>query len=127
MYGAATLDAVNQLNARLAPYRAKMPGAPFAEIANAAYLDRVDLSAHGFYATPDITGFGGSRPFNYFVFGAAVSEVELDCLTGDWQILRTDIVMDVGNPINPAIDIGQVNVVQGLGLHYKLRMFAEPP
>lgn len=55
-------------------------------------------------------GFGGARPFNYFVFGAAVSEVELDVLTGDWQLLRSDIVMDVGNPINPAIDIGQVCV-----------------
>jgi xanthine dehydrogenase/oxidase len=53
-------------------------------------------------------GFGGARPFNYFVFGTAVSEVELDTLTGDWQLLRSDIVMDVGNPINPAIDIGQV-------------------
>lgn len=47
-------------------------------------------------------------PFNYFVFGAAVAEVELDCLTGDWHCLRSDIVMDVGNPLNPAIDIGQV-------------------
>lgn len=47
-------------------------------------------------------------PFNYFVFGAAVSEVELDCLTGDWHCLRSDVVIDVGNPINPAIDIGQV-------------------
>lgn len=47
-------------------------------------------------------------PFNYFTFGAAVSEVELDCLTGDWHCLRSDIVMDVGNPINPAIDIGQI-------------------
>ncbi len=45
------------------------------EAVNAAYLDRVDLSAHGFYITPDVTGFGGSRPFNYFCFGAAVSEV----------------------------------------------------
>eukprot|EP00878_Enallax_costatus_P026554 GHUV01028500.1.p1 GENE.GHUV01028500.1~~GHUV01028500.1.p1 ORF type:complete len:153 (+),score=20.55 GHUV01028500.1:623-1081(+) len=53
-------------------------------------------------------GFGGPRPFNYFVFGAAISEVELDTLTGDWQLLRSDVVMDVGNPINPAIDIGQV-------------------
>ena len=47
-------------------------------------------------------------PFNYFVFGAAVAEVELDCLTGDWHCLRSDVVIDVGNPINPAIDIGQV-------------------
>lgn len=53
-------------------------------------------------------GEGGNRPFNYYCYGAAVSEVELDTLTGDFQILRTDIVMDVGNPINPAIDIGQV-------------------
>jgi hypothetical protein len=58
-------------------------------------------------------GFGGARPFNYFVFGTAVSEVELDTLTGDWQLLRSDIVMDVGNPINPAIDIGQVNKGHG--------------
>ena len=47
-------------------------------------------------------------PFNYFSFGAAVSEVEIDCLTGDHNVLRTDIVMDVGDSLNPAIDIGQV-------------------
>ena len=47
-------------------------------------------------------------PFNYFTFGAAVSEVEIDCLTGDHNVLRTDIVMDVGDSLNPAIDIGQV-------------------
>lgn len=58
-------------------------------------------------------GFGGPRPFNYFVFGAAISEVELDTLTGDWQLLRSDVVMDVGNPINPAIDIGQVRANRG--------------
>ena len=51
----------------------------------AAHLSRVDLSAHGFYKTPDITGFGGTRPFSYFTYGAAASEVELDTLTGDFQ------------------------------------------
>eukprot|EP00873_Tetraselmis_striata_P035166 jgi/Tetstr1/455430/TSEL_042261.t1 len=117
MYGAAVLDACDQLATRLAPYRAKMPEASIRELANAAWLDRVDLCAHGFYKTPDVTGFGGTFPFNYFCFGSSVSEVELDTLTGDFHVLRTDIVMDVGNPINPAIDIGQVEggFVQGLG------------
>ena len=54
----------------------------------AAHLARVDLSAHGFYATPDITGFGGDRPFSYFTYGAAASEVELDTLSGDFQVRR---------------------------------------
>ena len=61
------------------------------------------------------TGFGGKRPFNYFTFGAALTEVELDTLTGNWHILRADMVMDVGQSLNPAIDIGQVEggYVQG--------------
>ena len=53
-------------------------------------------------------GFGDDMPFNYFTYGAACSEVELDTLTGDFQALRTHIVMDVGSSVNPAIDIGQV-------------------
>ena len=48
------------------------------------------------------------EPFLYFAYGAAVSEVEIDCLTGDHVVLRTDIVMDVGRSINPSVDIGQV-------------------
>lgn len=118
MYGAAAADACAQLNARLAPFRGRLPStASLKEIAQAAYLERVDLSAHGFYATPDITGFGGDRPFNYLTYGAAVTEVELDVLTGDWQALRADIVMDVGQSLNPAIDVGQVEgaFVQGMG------------
>ncbi|KAH7618960.1 putative Xanthine dehydrogenase 1 [Nannochloris sp. 'desiccata'] len=118
MYGAAAADACAQLNARLAPYKAKLPpNSTFVEIVQAAYFDRTDLSAHGFYSTPDITGFGGNRPVNYFTFGAAVAEVELDTLTGDWQILRADVVMDVGKSLNPAIDVGQVEgaFVQGMG------------
>ena len=55
----------------------------------AAHLARVDLSAHGFYATPEITGFGGDRPFSYFTYGAAASEVELDTLSGDFQARST--------------------------------------
>lgn len=101
--------------------------ASFSDLVNAAYLARVDLSAHGFYRTPDITGFGGARPFNYFTFGAAASEVELDVLTGDWQLLRTDIVMDVGNPINPAIDIGQVGGCSGCPTKCLIGSFTPKP
>ncbi|KAL0052613.1 hypothetical protein WJX82_004790 [Trebouxia sp. C0006] len=117
MYGSAAADACAQLNARLKPYREQRPDSTFTELVNAAYLDRVDLSAHGFYATPDVTGFGDDMPFNYFTYGAACSEVELDTLTGDFQSLRTHIVMDVGSSVNPAIDIGQVEggFVQGMG------------
>ena len=56
----------------------------------------------------DPAGFGGEMPFNYFCYGAALSEVELDTLTGDFHLLRTDLCMDVGQSLNPAIDIGQV-------------------
>jgi xanthine dehydrogenase/oxidase len=81
------------------------------QLAEACYLERVDLSAHGFYITPDvgydwITGKG--NPFNYFTYGAAFAEVEIDTLTGDFHTRTADIVMDIGYSINPAIDIGQV-------------------
>ncbi|KAG1664511.1 hypothetical protein FOA52_007775 [Chlamydomonas sp. UWO 241] len=117
MYGAALLDACRQLNERLAPFRESHGSKGWKDVVNAAYMQRVDLSSHGFYKTPDITGESGNRPFNYYTFGCAVAEVELDTLTGDFQLLRSDIVMDVGNPINPAIDIGQVEgaFVQGMG------------
>ena len=122
MYGAAAADACAQLNVRLAPYRERLRAESgtdpsFHQVVQAAYFDRVDLSAHGFYATPDVTGFGGTMPFNYLTYGAAVAEVELDILTGDWHILRADVVMDVGKSLNPAIDVGQVEgaFVQGMG------------
>jgi xanthine dehydrogenase/oxidase len=109
LYGAAILDACSQLTSRLAPIRKSLgPAASMKEVAGEAWMQRVDMCAHGFYATPDITGSQGDMPFNYFVFGAAVVEVEVDCLTGDWRNSRSDIVMDVGNPINPSIDIGQI-------------------
>jgi xanthine dehydrogenase large subunit len=93
---------------------------PFDTLARAAYYDRVQLSAAGFYKTPKIhwdrkTGRG--HPFYYFAYGAAVSEVSIDTLTGEYQVDRTDILHDVGKSLNPAIDLGQVEggFVQGMG------------
>ena len=123
LYGAAVVDACAQINARLAPVKASLGEAAsrnFAAVCEAAYFRRVDLSAHGWYVTPDLSwSWDGSkgRPFNYFCFGAATTEVEVDVLTGDARALRTDVCMDVGDSINPALDVGQVEggFVQGLG------------
>ncbi len=90
------------------------------ELARAAYLERVPLSATGFYKTPDIhydRDAASGQPFYYFANGAAVTEVLIDTLTGETRLLRTDILHDVGNSINPAIDIGQIEgaYIQGVG------------
>jgi xanthine dehydrogenase large subunit len=92
----------------------------WSELAEAAYKDRIQLSATGYYRTPDIhydRVQAKGRPFFYYANGAAVSEVEIDTLTGETRILRTDILQDVGRSINPAIDIGQIEggFVQGAG------------
>lgn len=92
----------------------------FGELTAAAYLARVQLSATGFYATPKIwwnRAEGRGRPFYYYAYGAAVSEVEIDTLTGEYQFTRVDILHDCGDSLNPAIDLGQVEggFVQGLG------------
>ena len=92
----------------------------FPETVNTAYLNRVSLSATGFYATPKVNWdrtAGRGRPFFYFAYGAAVSEVAIDTLTGEHRILRADILHDVGQSLNPAIDIGQIEggYVQGAG------------
>ena len=93
---------------------------PFAELAKLAYYARVQLWASGFYRTPKIhydpkTLKG--RPFYYFAYGASVSEVAIDTLTGETKLLRADILHDVGRSLNPAIDLGQVEggFVQGAG------------
>jgi len=92
----------------------------FAEAVMACHIGRVSLSATGFYATPKIhwdkTRSRG-RPFYYYAYGAAVTEVATDLLTGENRILRTDILHDVGRSLNPAIDIGQIEggFVQGAG------------
>src|SRR5574343_561537 len=138
--GAATRNACEQLRARLAPVAAEALGCRPAEVvfandganapdgsfldfktlANKAWAARVGLSQTGFYRTPE-SGYDPmklrGRAFYYYCYGAAVSEVELDLLTGEWRLVRADIVHDVGRSINPAIDRGQVEggFVQGMG------------
>ena len=92
----------------------------FAEAAASAYQARVSLSATGFYKTPDIEWdriAGRGRPFFYFAYGAACTEVVIDTLTGENRILRCDILHDAGASLNPALDIGQIEggYVQGAG------------
>ncbi|KAJ9312680.1 hypothetical protein DTO271D3_7071 [Paecilomyces variotii] len=119
--GYAIFNACQQINDRLRPYREKMPNASMKELAHAAYFDRVNLSAQGYYRTPDIGytwGENKGQMFFYFTQGVTAAEVQIDTLTGDWTPLRADIKMDVGRSINPAIDYGQIEgaFVQGQGL-----------
>ena len=92
----------------------------FDELVGQAYVARVQLWSDGFYATPglhwDRTTLTG-RPFYYFAYGAAVSEVIVDTLTGEWKLLRADLLHDAGSSLNPAIDIGQIEgaFIQGMG------------
>ena len=137
--GMAALDAARKLRRRLTAFAAETWGVDpsavefddgkvrigdeqvsFAELANRAWMGRVPLSATGFYSTPKIaydrqtmTG----RPFYYFAYGAACSEVVIDLLTGEYRVLRVDILHDVGKSLNPAIDLGQVEggFIQGMG------------
>ena len=93
---------------------------PWAKVVAWAYQARVSLSSTGFYATPKIVWDrvrGTGRPFFYFAYGAAVTEVVIDRLTGENRILRADLLHDTGTSLNPALDIGQVEgaYVQGAG------------
>ncbi|MEA2874174.1 MAG: xanthine dehydrogenase large subunit [Hyphomicrobiales bacterium] len=93
---------------------------PFAELVRKAYMARVSLSSTGFYKTPKIhwdAAKGQGRPFFYFSYGAACSEVLVDVTTGEMKVQRVDILHDVGRSLNPAVDIGQIEggFVQGMG------------
>jgi xanthine dehydrogenase large subunit len=92
----------------------------FADVTSAAYNNRIQLWSDGFYRTPKIhydkTTLSG-RPFYYFAYGAACTEVAIDTLTGESRVLKVDILHDAGRSINPAIDVGQIEggFVQGMG------------
>jgi xanthine dehydrogenase large subunit len=122
---AAEMLGVSAADVRFSQGRVTGPGASdggltFAEVARAAYSQRVPLSAAGYYRTEglhwDPETWSGS-PFKYFAYGAAATEVEVDGFTGAYRIRRTDIVHDVGDSLSPLIDLGQVEggFVQGLG------------
>jgi xanthine dehydrogenase large subunit len=93
---------------------------PFPDLVKQAYVGRISLSSTGFYRTPDIhwdAKKATGRPFYYFAYGAACSEVVIDTLTGEMKVARVDILHDVGRSLNPSIDIGQIEggFVQGMG------------
>jgi xanthine dehydrogenase large subunit len=137
--GMAARDAALQIKARLVEFAAERWQAkpesvvfvanavqvgsdtiPFADFIREAYMARVHLSAAGFYKTPKIhwdRDTGKGRPFYYYAYGAACSEVSVDTLTGEYRVERTDILHDVGRSLNPVLDKGQVEgaFIQGMG------------
>eukprot|EP00069_Balaena_mysticetus_P011147 bmy_21068T0 len=120
--GLAVKDACQTLLKRLEPIISKNPGGTWKDWAQAAFDESISLSATGYFRGYESNmnwETGEGRPFEYFVYGAACSEVEIDCLTGAHKNIRTDIVMDVGCSINPALDIGQIEgaFIQGMGLY----------
>ncbi len=137
--GKAAEAAARQIRDRLAAFAAQRAGVtadavsfaddhahvgatriPFCDLVRDAYLARVQLWSDGFYATPGLHWDARSlrgKPFHYFAYGAAVSEVVVDTLTGEWALLRADLLHDAGRSINPAIDRGQIEggFIQGMG------------
>ncbi|MFZ4528316.1 MAG: xanthine dehydrogenase molybdopterin binding subunit [Undibacterium curvum] len=137
--GKAAQHAASQIRERLAAFAAGLSGLSaehasfaagqvtidqwsmaFGDLVQKAYLARVQLWSDGFYATPGLHWDGKAMkgsPFQYFAYGAAVSEVLVDTLSGEWKLLRADALYDAGNSLNPALDIGQVEgaFIQGMG------------
>ena len=137
--GKAAQDAARQIRERLAAVAARhlgvaapevhfehgrvrggTKGLDFAELVGLAYAERVQLWSDGFYATPGLHWNRDTlqgRPFFYYAYGAAVSEVVIDTLTGESRLLRADVLHDAGRSLNPAIDLGQVEgaFIQGMG------------
>ncbi|XP_076580189.1 aldehyde oxidase 6 [Chaetodon auriga] len=120
--GMAVKDACQTLYQRLEPIRQKNPKGSWESWVIAAFFEKISLSATGFYRGPDLYMDWDKmegQPYAYFTFGVCCCEVELDCLTGDYRTVRTDIVVDIGRSVNPSVDIGQIEgaFMQGLGLY----------
>nr|XP_008165070.1 aldehyde oxidase 1 isoform X2 [Chrysemys picta bellii] len=120
--GMAVKDACQTLLKRLEPIISKNPKGTWNDWVKEAFEQSINLSATGYFRGYEANmdwEKGEGHPFTYFIFGAACSEVEIDCLTGDHKNIRTDIVIDIGCSINPAVDIGQIEgaFVQGIGLY----------
>ncbi|XP_034408414.1 aldehyde oxidase 6 isoform X3 [Cyclopterus lumpus] len=120
--GMAVKNACETLHQRLEPIRQKNPEGSWENWVQAAFLEKISLSSTGFYRGPDLYMDWDKmegRPYAYFTYGVSCCEVELDCLTGDYRTVRTDLVMDVGRSVNPSVDIGQIEgaFMQGLGLY----------
>uniref|UniRef100_A0A8D0CKR5 Aldehyde oxidase 5 n=1 Tax=Scleropages formosus TaxID=113540 RepID=A0A8D0CKR5_SCLFO len=121
--GMAVKDACEKLMKRLEPVMKAYPKWTWSQwVITEAYCQKISLSATGFFMGPHTSvdwEKSEGAAYYYFTFGACCSEVEIDCLTGDHKNIRTDIVMDVGKSLNPALDVGQVEggFVQGLGLY----------
>ncbi|XP_030627213.1 aldehyde oxidase 5 [Chanos chanos] len=120
--GMAVKNASEKLRSRLEPLIEKHPKYTWPELVVEAYCQKISLSATGFFMGPhtSVDWEKSEGPaYYYFTYGACCSEVEIDCLTGDHKNIRTDIVMDVGRSLNPALDIGQIEggFVQGIGLY----------
>ncbi len=139
LYGMAARDAVNKIKTNMKAFATDHFGVAesdvrfeqsqvwagdhkftFVEFAHMAYMNRICLSATGYYSTPGLyydRNTGSGHPFFYYANGAAVSEVLVDVLTGEYRVLRVDVISDVGQSINPALDIGQIEggFIQGMG------------
>lgn len=119
--GKAAVDACRKIRARLDQVDAEHGGSlTFEELVRKAYMQRVSLGERGFYATERIEWDGvegRGHPFLYFTMATACSEVLIDRFTGDLKVLRTDVLLDIGKPLNPGVDRGQCvgGFVQGMG------------
>lgn len=120
--GMAVKDACQILYQRLEPIRQKNPKESWESWVRAAFFEKISLSATGFYRGPDLYMDWDKMeglPYAYFTYGVCCCEVELDCLTGDYRTVRTDLVVDIGRSVNPSVDVGQIEgaFMQGLGLY----------